>query len=267
MMTGNPTLSDDVKVTQADKRIADRANAMSLKDGAAHSAATIAAALARLSTRDDGLREAVKPFANYHGDLPDYDDPLRPVYESGIQYAVELLAKVLKVDDYEVCDGTGDFDDDLGGTMFNIVLEAMPKDADGDALHPDQVRALLSPQPEQSAPAGDGEGLALKAAVESLQNQSVDDPVTFYLTNECGMAVIAALRTQSQPILTDEVDSVRDLVARLYCASGCDCCRDTETWETTADELARRFNIPRYDDGGYNWYSVRDAALASMGEG
>jgi hypothetical protein len=92
----------------------------------------------------EALSEAVIPWTNFHGDLPDYDHPLCCVYESGIQYAVELLAKTLNVDDYEVCDGTEEFDGDLGGTMFNIVLAAMPKDADGDPIYPQELRAALS---------------------------------------------------------------------------------------------------------------------------
>lgn len=90
------------------------------------------------------LAEAIKPFADFHGDLPDYYDPLRCVYESGIQYAVELLAKTLDVADYEVCDGTDEFDGDLGGTMFNIVLAAMPENEHGDRMHPSEVRAALA---------------------------------------------------------------------------------------------------------------------------
>jgi hypothetical protein len=82
------------------------------------------------------VAEAAKPWADYHGDLPDYDHPLRPVFESGIQYAVELLAKELGVEDWTPCDGTEEFDGDLGGTLMNIVLEAMPKDEHGDPIYP-----------------------------------------------------------------------------------------------------------------------------------
>ncbi|WP_287461199.1 hypothetical protein [Sphingomonas sp.] len=86
------------------------------------------------------LNEAVRPWADFHGELPDYDHPLRCVYESGIQYAVELLAKELKVDDWTPCEGTEEFDGDLGGTLMNIVLAAMPKDQDGDPMWPQDVR-------------------------------------------------------------------------------------------------------------------------------
>jgi hypothetical protein len=82
----------------------------------------------------DQLKEAARPWNSYHGPLPDYDHPLRAVYESGIQYAVELLATILKVDDWEVCDGTEEFDGDLGGTLLNIVSETWATDEHGDWL-------------------------------------------------------------------------------------------------------------------------------------
>jgi hypothetical protein len=93
------------------------------------------------------ITEMVKPWTDYHGDLPDYDHPLRCVYESGIQYAVELLAKELGVEDYAPCDGTEEFDGDLGGTLMNIVLEAMPKDEHGDPIYPKDLTALARPLP------------------------------------------------------------------------------------------------------------------------
>lgn len=96
-------------------------------------------------TNTQALEALIKPFEDYHGDLPEYDHPLRCVYESGIQYAVELLAKELGVQDYCPCDGTEEFDGDLGGTMINIVCAALPKDADGDHMHPRDVAAALSP--------------------------------------------------------------------------------------------------------------------------
>jgi hypothetical protein len=92
----------------------------------------------------ESLSAAIEPFADFHGDLPDYDHPLRPCYESGIQYAVELLAKELGVDDYRICDGTEEFDGDLGGTLMNIVLAAMPKDDDGDPIWPRDLPAMLA---------------------------------------------------------------------------------------------------------------------------
>lgn len=107
-------------------------------------------ALISLSDQVERLNKAAEPWADYHGDLPDYDHPFRCVFESGIQYAVELLAKSLNVDDYEICEGTEEFDGDLSGTLFNIVLAAMPKDEDGDPYYPrelaDQVERLTGEQ-------------------------------------------------------------------------------------------------------------------------
>ena len=101
-------------------------------------AAVIADALAE---RD---AEIAEPWKSFHGDLPDYDHPLRCVYESGIQYAVNLLAKELGVDDWEACDGTEEFDGDLGGTMMNIVCATLPEDQNGDRMWPSQVAATIA---------------------------------------------------------------------------------------------------------------------------
>lgn len=94
----------------------------------------------------DAIRELTTPWANFHGDLPDYDHPLRCVFESGIQYAVELLAKELGVEHYTPCDGTEEFDGDLGGTLINIVAAAGSTDENEDYLHPRvlRARAILS---------------------------------------------------------------------------------------------------------------------------
>lgn len=84
----------------------------------------------------------MKPWADFNGELPDYDHPLRCVYESGIQYAVNLLAKELEVTDYTPCDGTEEFDGDLGGTMMNIVCASLPQWADGERMFPSDVRLV-----------------------------------------------------------------------------------------------------------------------------
>lgn len=92
----------------------------------------------------------VEPWKDFHGDLPDYDDPMRCVFESGVQYAVELLAKELGVEDYQPCDGTEEFDGDLGGTMMNIVCASLPEHSDGERMRPNEVAgviAALSPVP------------------------------------------------------------------------------------------------------------------------
>lgn len=113
------------------------------------------------STPVPDMVELLKPWADYHGDLPDYDHPLRPVFESGIQYAVELLAKVLRVEDWELCDGTEEFDGDLGGTLLNIVIKTWPEDEHGDwlDLRDPKVRAALQTVPAASGEVGMREAL------------------------------------------------------------------------------------------------------------
>lgn len=153
------TMPDQVEVTQADRDAAadylaacgwDWGACGDIREGRVDHPVVQAFARHRQAAiqkaRADALGEAVQPWADFHGDLPDYDHPLRPVFESGIQYAVELLAKVLKVADYEVCDGTEEFDGDLGGTLFNIVTETWPKDEHGDwiDLRDPDTRASLT---------------------------------------------------------------------------------------------------------------------------
>lgn len=89
----------------------------------------------------DKIRELCAPWADHHGPLPEYDHPLACVFDSGVQYAVELLAKELGVEEYTPCEGTEEYDGDLGGTMMNIVLAAMPKDQHGDPIHPRDLKA------------------------------------------------------------------------------------------------------------------------------
>lgn len=105
----------------------------------------------RPTVEETRTAELTKPWADYHGDLPDYDHPLRCVFESGVQYAVELLAKELKVTDWAVCDGTEEYDGDLGGTLMNIVLAAMPKDEHGDPVCPRDLPASLPRQAGREA--------------------------------------------------------------------------------------------------------------------
>jgi len=141
---------DDVPVTQADKDLVARLSGLTRADGIAAAEQVVARhRLASVSSASaEAVTEAAKPWADYHGDLPDYDHPLRPVFESGIQYTVELLAKQLDVAEWVPCDGTEEFDGDLGGTLMNIVLEAMPKDEHGDAIWPrDLPGNAASPEP------------------------------------------------------------------------------------------------------------------------
>ena len=52
---------------------------------------------------------------------------------------------------------------------------------------------------------------------------------------------------------------IRRLVAEMFCSAGCDCCRDTNEWDRTTEELAKLLEIPAYEDGsGFNFYQVRD---------
>lgn len=62
-------------------------------------------------------------------------------------------------------------------------------------------------------------------------------------------------------VLAPPPDRTRALVAKLYCAGGCGCCRDDEGWEEAQAALGTLFDIPRYpDDSGFDWYIVRDEA-------
>jgi hypothetical protein len=59
------------------------------------------------------------------------------------------------------------------------------------------------------------------------------------------------------------LEDIRGLVAKLYCASGCSCCRDDTEWEEASEELGELLDIPKYEDGsGRDWYTVRDEAAS-----
>lgn len=61
----------------------------------------------------------------------------------------------------------------------------------------------------------------------------------------------------------EDIQRLRYFVARLYCAAGCDCCRDTEIWNEAASVLAVMLGIPAYEDGsGFDFYKVRDEGKA-----
>jgi hypothetical protein len=63
------------------------------------------------------------------------------------------------------------------------------------------------------------------------------------------------------------VDEIRALVASLYCAAGCNCCRDDAGWFAASEALGKLLGAPNYSDGsGVDWYSVRDAARAKASE-
>lgn len=53
----------------------------------------------------------------------------------------------------------------------------------------------------------------------------------------------------------------RALVANLYVAAGCNCCRDEKAWQAASDQLGQLLGVPRYeDDSGVDWYAARDDA-------
>ena len=57
---------------------------------------------------------------------------------------------------------------------------------------------------------------------------------------------------------------LRDLVAKLWCASGCSCCRDDTAWEAASEALGELLDAPKWPDGsdGHNWYAIRDATIS-----
>lgn len=53
------------------------------------------------------------------------------------------------------------------------------------------------------------------------------------------------------------MEKVRLIVAKLYCASGCSCCRDNEEWNKATNELGEILKIPKFnDDSGYDFWAV-----------
>lgn len=54
------------------------------------------------------------------------------------------------------------------------------------------------------------------------------------------------------------IASIREQVAKLYCAAGCDCCRSTEAWNAASEKLGELLGVPQFDDGsGVNWWAVK----------
>lgn len=161
----------------------------------------------------EDISEIVAPWADFHGELPDYDHPLRCVFESGVQYAIELLAKELGVTDWQICEGTEEFDGDLGGTLMNIVRAAMPEDAYGEHMWPSEVRAALIATPQASnpdQPAENAKCSGMEEVVRKLlwQVEQVCGPLSTRTTVVAGdddrsilehnfRAILAALSAQS----------------------------------------------------------------------
>jgi len=62
-------------------------------------------------------------------------------------------------------------------------------------------------------------------------------------------------------------EKVKGLVAVLYCASGCSCCRDDATWEASQEALAELLGVEPYDDNsGRDWHSVKNEYEAKNGK-
>ena len=51
-----------------------------------------------------------------------------------------------------------------------------------------------------------------------------------------------------------EKKKLRTMVADLFCAAGCSCCRNEKEWEAAQAALAKRLGVPKHPDGlGYNF--------------
>ena len=87
---------------------------------------------------------------------------------------------------------------------------------------------------------------------------------------ECEYVSMVEAQAAEIKRLRDDRGKLRELIAKLYCASGCSCCRDDEAWEAAANALGEMLDAPEWDDKslGRNWYAVRDeyAALAGKAE-
>ena len=223
-MTDNPTLSDDMEVTQADRDAAakycamfrDYYNAKACENGERDDAEFVQAfARHRLSTRDDGLREAVHAAA-----IKWCGEKERETFPEDVAYFKGNWAA-------------------LPGLRQRVGEQA--------------ILALLSPQPEQPAPAGDGEGLRQRDAMflrglgAELREADWDEEHDAAARCEALADRIFALRNQSQPVLTDERVEARNLFAN-------------DVWnalKTDTNDLRKQQRI----------IMAYDAALASMGEG
>lgn len=64
-----------------------------------------------------------------------------------------------------------------------------------------------------------------------------------------------------------KIDELRQHVATLYCAAGCECCRDIKVWEAESAVIAVMLGIPAYDDGsGFDFYKVRDSYHSKLNQ-
>jgi len=53
-------------------------------------------------------------------------------------------------------------------------------------------------------------------------------------------------------------ERVKELVIRLWCAAGCECCRKQEEWDKVEDELGELLGIPKYEEDNEYGYEGRD---------
>lgn len=61
--------------------------------------------------------------------------------------------------------------------------------------------------------------------------------------------------------MTKNMEKIRLLVAQMFCASGCSCCRDDAEWYRTSGELAKLLDVPAFDDGsGFDFYTIKREA-------
>jgi hypothetical protein len=72
-------------------------------------------------------------------------------------------------------------------------------------------------------------------------------------------ALHAADQSAEVARLRKREETIKALIATLYCAAGCSCCRDCETWEDSSSKLGALLEVPKYDDdSGHDWYALRD---------
>lgn len=93
------------------------------------------------------LREACKPWEYSTGEPPEWENPLRGVFEAGITYAVQRLARMLHVESYEGGDGE-ELNEALDRELANVMRAAGFEDQEGDLLTRESLaaeRAALAP--------------------------------------------------------------------------------------------------------------------------
>jgi hypothetical protein len=72
----------------------------------------------------DPVKEACKPWQYGVGDPPDYESPLTGPYSAGVTYAIQQLADLTEAGDYVSADGSETFENDVRGTILNVLKAA-----------------------------------------------------------------------------------------------------------------------------------------------